>query len=220
MSQNVSRPGAFPAGWLQFSLRQLAIMVLVAAVACWWWLYKPAGLHKTGRELDVAICGRGYFVCTSPTSGPIGYSRRGDLSVNSQGQLCIGRPAEGWLVEPSITIPSDAISVSIAHDGNVYFYSQGQIQAQNAGQLNLATFIAPDELQTLVPGFYAETDESGQPHTSVPGESGAGWLQQGYLKSPEQARLDMITLLLFALCSLVGWLACEVRGLRLSLRLG
>jgi flagellar basal body rod protein FlgG len=200
--------------WLQFNLRQLLMATFLVGLACWWLFHRPHGVQKTGRDLDVAIFGRGYFVATDIITNATVYSRYGHLLVNANGQLHLGNDR---FVEPNITIPPEALSVSIATDGNVYYYTQGQTLASSAGQLQLATFINPEGLKEYLPNLFEQADDSGQPQANIPGTNGAGLLQSGYLESPEGQRVEATTLLLVGLCSLVGWLAWEVRSLRLSL---
>jgi len=212
-----SQSWMFPRRWLQFRLSHLLLGMFLIAVVCWWSFRVPHGAQETGRDLDVAIFGRGYLICTSPITNATLYTRNGHLSVNSNGQLCVGPPGEDLLVEPQVTIPPEFMSIGIAHDGNVYYYTQGQAYAQSAGQLQLATFINTDGLREILPGFFEEAGASGQPLANTPGTNGAGLLQAGWLETPEGHRVELTTMLLVGLCGLVGWLAWEVRCLRVSL---
>jgi flagellar basal-body rod protein FlgG len=171
-------------------------------------------VQQTGRDLDVAIFGRGYFVFTDPVMSRTLYTRCGRLSIDANGMLCVGRDR---LLEPCITIPPEYTNLSIGTDGNVFYYVQGQTVASNAGQIQIATFVNPEGLQEILPGFFEETGGSGPPQIDIAGLSGAGPLQPGYLETPEGHRLEITTLLLVGLCALVGWLAWEVRCLRQSL---
>jgi flagellar basal-body rod protein FlgG len=193
----------------------LGLAILASSVACWWYLYQPPGTRKTGRELDVAIFGRGHFVCADPNTNATWYTRDGHLLLNAQGQLCAGRPVDGLILEPNITIPPDATNVSIASDGTVLYGQTGQAQLTSAGQLTLATFQNAEGLREVLPGFYEQTDDTGQPQINQPGFSGTGLLQSGYLEAPLRESLDLTQLLLLVLCAVVGWLAWEVRCLRL-----
>ena len=199
---------------LQFSLRQLLLATFLVGLVCWWLFHRPHGVQLTGRDLDVAVFGRGYLIATDPATSATVYSRCGHLSINSNGELHLGNDRR---VEPNITIPPEAISVSIATDGQVYYYQQGQTWATAAGQLQLATFVNPEGLKEYLPNLFEETDDSGQPQVNNPGISGSGLLQQGYLETPQGRQIETTTLLLVGLCSVVGWLAWEVRSLRLSL---
>src|SRR4029079_15575561 len=82
---------------------------------------------------------------------------------------------------------------------------------------NIATFVNSEGLKEVLPGFFEQSEDSGQPQVNIPGVSGTGLLQHGYLETPEGQRVETTTLLLVGLCSLVAWLAWEVRCLRLSL---
>jgi flagellar basal-body rod protein FlgG len=158
---------------------------------------KQGAFQDTGNPLDIAIEGRGFFVATDPVTNETVYTRSGNFSVNNQGQLVLGSAQLGRLVEPSVTIPPDATSVSVATDGNVYFYSQGQTQAQNAGQLTLATFVNPEGLIKKGENLYIQSDASGQPQVNQPGQSGTGMLRSTFLEAsnvnPVTELIDLIT---------------------------
>lgn len=207
----------FPRRWLQFQLSHLLLATFLIAVACWWLFHVPRGVQRTGRDLDLTIFGRGYFICTHPSTNATAYTRCGRLSINSEGMLCVGGE---WLLEPNITIPPEFTSIAVTADGNFCYYTQGQEQASSAGQLNLATFINTEGLREVLPDFFEQTDDSGQPQWSTPGVAGTGLLQQGYLETPAGRQVEMTTLLLLGLCGVVGWLAWEVRCLRVSLAAG
>jgi flagellar basal-body rod protein FlgG len=158
---------------------------------------KQGSFQDTGNALDVAIEGRGFFIATDPITNETVYTRAGNFSVNAQGQLVLGSAQLGRLVEPNITIPPEATSVSIATDGNVYYYTQGQTAASNAGQLNIATFVNPEGLIKKGENLYAQSDASGQPQQNTPGVSGTGMLRSTFLETsnvnPVSELIDLIT---------------------------
>src|SRR5215207_4669014 len=94
-------------------------------------------LTRTDNQYDLAIDGRGYFQVLTPT-GETAYTRAGNFSVNDQGQLCT---TDGYLVQPAITVPQDAVTVSISKTGQVQVTSAGQTTPQVVGQLELSTFV-------------------------------------------------------------------------------
>jgi flagellar basal-body rod protein FlgG len=134
---------------------------------------------RTDNKLDLAIQGRGYFQVLMP-SGETAYSRAGNFSVNDQGQLCT---PDGYLVQPQITIPANATSMTIARDGTVTVTQAGSTATTQVGQLQLATFLNPTGLQSMGENLYSETDASGAPNTVTPGLEGAGNLTQGYVEA-------------------------------------
>ena len=153
-------------------------------------------LSQTGQELDVAIEGTGFFQVTSP-DGTIEYTRAGNFSKNANGNLVTGSANDGLLLEPPIVIPPDAQAVSISPEGVVSVQQQGSNQMSQVGQIQLAAFINPQGLLKLGQNLYRETDASGAPTISNPGQNGVGTLQQGMLESsnvePVQELIDMIT---------------------------
>ena len=172
---------AAPLRWFQFGIRDLAWVSLVAALVFAWQRPSERGMVTTDRELDLAIAGRGYFIVKHFDSGRTGYVRHGKLSINSFGQLCYGRPIDGWVIEPQITFPSDHLDIKITHDGNVYYWMQNDPQPFTCGAFQLATFMAPEQLGEHVPGIYAESQAAGVPMHVNPGNTGAGMIQQGRL---------------------------------------
>jgi flagellar basal-body rod protein FlgG len=158
---------------------------------------KQGSFQDTGNWSDVAIEGRGFFVATDPITSETVYTRAGNFSVNSQGQLVLGSAQLGRVVEPNISIPNDAFNMNIAPDGNVSYFQTGQTQATNAGQLTLATFQNPEGLIKKGENLYVQSDASGQPQINQPGQSGTGMLQSNYLEAsnvnPVTELIDLIT---------------------------
>jgi len=134
----------------------------------------------TNNPFDVVIQGKGFFQIRR-ADGTIAYTRDGSFQLNKDGTLVT---ANGDPVEPAITIPAQAQSVTIAQDGTVSYTINGQTASQVAGQLQLATFTNPGGLNSIGNNLFLPTDASGDPTTDVPGgQSGLGTLQQGYLES-------------------------------------
>ena len=102
-------------------------------------------LSLTENELDMAIQGRGYFQIDLP-SGETAYTRDGTLKLDAAGQLVT---KDGFAVQPGITVPANATSVTINSSGEVYAEIDGQVALQNLGQIQLATFINPAGLDAL-----------------------------------------------------------------------
>jgi flagellar basal-body rod protein FlgG len=134
---------------------------------------------QTNNSLDVAIQGKGYFQVLHP-DGTIAYTRDGQFSVNQDGQLVT---ANGYDVEPAVTIDANAISVTIGTDGTVSVLLSGNTDPVNAGQLELANFINPQGLEPIGDNLFRETVASGAPLAAIPGTDSAGTLIQGSVES-------------------------------------
>jgi len=139
-------------------------------------------LQQTGNELDVAIQGRGYFRVLDP-SGDTLYTRAGNFSRNANGNIVVGSASIGRLLEPPLTVPPDATAVSISAEGIVSVMQPGNQQMQQIGQIELATFVNPEGLLKMGENLYSETDSSGTPTLSNPGQDGKGTLMQAFLES-------------------------------------
>lgn len=154
---------------------QVGLGVKTAAVGK---VFTQGDLRQTGSELDVAIEGDGFLQVVQP-NGEIGYSRAGALKRDSSGQLVT---SNGDPLEPSITIPTDALSVTIGSDGTVSVLQAGSSTASVVGTIELATFPNPQGLRPIGRNLYQPSDSSGAVTTGVPGESGIGTLSQGFLE--------------------------------------
>lgn len=133
---------------------------------------------QTGNKLDLAIQGRGFFQILKP-NGQLAYTRAGDFQVNSSGQLVT---ANGYLVQPQITIPPNARSITIGSDGTVSVTVPGTATPQQLGQLQLADFINPTGLEPIGDNLFLETSASGAPVVGTPSQDNMGSLDQGALE--------------------------------------
>ncbi|MBX9614895.1 MAG: flagellar basal-body rod protein FlgG [Caulobacteraceae bacterium] len=141
---------------------------------------------QTGGEYDIAIDGPGYFQVTLP-SGEIGYTRAGNFSLSGEGQLVT---EDGYAVEPAITIPQDAVDVSVSKTGQVQVFTDGAPEPAIVGQLELATFFNEAGLEAIGDNLLLETAASGPATTGTPGEPGFGQLLQGFT---EASNVDAVT---------------------------
>ena len=141
--------------------------------------FTQGNLQQSSNPLDLAIRGNGFFQIQLP-DGTSGYTRDGSFQVDAQGQLVTNA---GYAVQPGITIPANAQSVTIAADGTVSVTLPGQAQAQQVGQLQLASFVNPAGLEPKGMNLFAETAASGTPNAGAPGANGLGSLQQGYVET-------------------------------------
>ncbi len=142
-------------------------------------IFTQGNLQQTGNARDVAIQGQGFFQVLMP-DGTTSYTRDGSFQTDANGQLVT---SSGYPVQPAITIPNDAQSLTIARDGTVTITQPGSAAATNIGTLQLAMFINPAGLQSLGENLYAETTSSGTPTTGAPGSNGAGVLNQSYVET-------------------------------------
>jgi flagellar basal-body rod protein FlgG len=154
--------------------------------------YTQGSLNQTGNSLDLAINGRGFFQVLMP-DGTLAYTRAGDFQVNSQGQIVT---SSGYVVQPSVTLPAGAQSVSIGADGTVTAQLTGQSAPTQVGQIQMADFINPAGLQPKGENLLTETASSGTAQTGTPGQNGLGTLQQGYTEASNvnvvEEMVDMI----------------------------
>ena len=134
---------------------------------------------KTDNSKDVAINGDGFFQVLMP-DGTISYTRDGSFQTDANGQLVT---ASGFPVQPAVTLPAGTLSMTIARDGTVSVTQAGSTASVQVGQLQLATFLNPTGLQSSGENLYVETDASGGPNTTAPGQNGAGLLNQGYVEA-------------------------------------
>jgi len=141
--------------------------------------YLQGNLDNTGNSFDLAVQGRGFFQVLRP-DGTLAYTRDGSFQVNAQGQLV---NSSGYPVQPAISIPTGAQSVTISSDGVVSVQVAGQSTPTQVGTLQLADFINPAGLQDIGGNLAMESAASGAAQTGTPGLSGLGTLVQGSLES-------------------------------------
>jgi flagellar basal-body rod protein FlgG len=141
--------------------------------------FSQGSLQQSSGTLDVAISGNGFLQVTMP-DGTTSYTRDGQLKLDAQGQIVDN---SGYAIQPGITVPSNAQSVTISAQGQVSVTLPGQATPQVLGQLQLATFVNVGGLQPLGQNLFAETAASGTPSSGAPGTNGLGTIQQGYLEA-------------------------------------
>jgi len=149
-------------------------------------IFTPGSPQRTDNALDAVISGRGFFQVRKP-SGDLAYTRAGTFHLDRDGNLVT---SEGDPLEPQITIPADAQSITIAADGTVSYNQPGQTAAQLAGQIQLANFANPAGLNSIGNNLYMPTDASGDPVVGNPGgQEGLGSLLQYYT---EQSNVNVV----------------------------
>ncbi len=141
--------------------------------------YTQGSVNTTGNNLDLAVQGRGFFQVLMP-SGQIAYTRDGSFQLNAQGQLVT---AAGYQVQPAITLPAGAQSISVGNDGTVSVQLAGQSAPTTVGTIQLADFINPAGLQDIGGNLALESAASGSPVTANAGLNGMGTLIQGSVEA-------------------------------------
>ena len=149
-------------------------------------IQSQGNLAQTENPLDMAIQGNGFFQIKQ-SDGTLAYTRDGSFQLDKSGNLV---NASGLAVDPQVTIPAQATSVTVAADGTVSYKLPGQAASQTAGQIQLATFQNPAGLDSIGGNLYTATDASGQAIVGVAGGSdGLGTLMQGY---QEQSNVNVV----------------------------
>lgn len=142
-------------------------------------IFTQGNLQLTSNDKDVAIQGAGFFQVLLP-DGSTAYTRDGSFQTDSQGQLVT---SSGFPIQPAITIPAGAQSLTVGRDGTVSVTLQGASAPTQVGAIQLATFINPAGLQSKGENLFVETAASGNANTNAPGANGAGLLTQGYVET-------------------------------------
>jgi flagellar basal-body rod protein FlgG len=175
--QNIRQPGAQSSQQTQLpSGMQLGTGVKPVATER---IFTQGNLTQTSNNTDVAINGSGFFQVMTP-SGQTAYTRDGSFQINNQGQLVT---ASGYLIQPAMTIPATAQSVTVGKDGVMSVTLPNSPAVTNVGTLQLTTFMNPAGLSALGENLYSETAASGSPMAGAPGTNGTGTLQQGYVET-------------------------------------
>lgn len=141
--------------------------------------YTQGTLQLTDNHLDVAINGQGFFNIQLP-DGTVGYTRDGSFQVDSQGRMVT---SNGLPVANGITIPANALSVSISETGSVSVMLPNNVAPQTVGTLAMSSFINPPGLEPRGQNIFTESAASGQPQGGTPGTNGLGIMKQGYLET-------------------------------------
>jgi len=148
-------------------------------------IMSQGNVEQTGKELDVAIRGEGFFQIELP-DGSTGYTRDGSFERDANGTLVT---VDGYSILPGITIPEDSRDITIATDGTVQVIDGGGATV-NLGQIQIARFVNKSGLEAIGDNLFLETEASGAAQTDNPGNNGFGDLQQGFL---EMANVDAVT---------------------------
>ena len=191
--QNIQTPGSQTSDQGTYAPNgiQLGAGVRTAAV---YRITTQGDLQSTGNPYDVAIQGSGYFRIQQ-ADGTDAYSRSGNFSLSPQGQLVT---QDGLVVQPGIAIPQNTLSVAINAQGQVNATVAGTATPQTVGQLELDRFANEAGLNAVGGNLFLETPASGAPQAGVPGSTGYGTIQQGFLETSNVNSVDEITSLITA----------------------
>jgi flagellar basal-body rod protein FlgG len=150
-------------------------------------IFTQGAFSQTSNPLDLVIQGNGFFQVLQP-NGTLAYTRAGEFHMNQNGGLV---DSNGNLLQPAITLPQNAQSLTIATDGTVSYTLPNQTAAQTAGQIQLANFANPSGLNSLGQNLYQPTTASGDAIVDVPGgQQGMGTLLQGYTEESNVSVVD------------------------------
>ncbi len=170
---------------------QLGLGVKLAAV---YRIHEQGNLTATDNSLDMAIQGKGLFQVQLPT-GETAYTRDGTFQLNQNGLIVTH---DGLQLNPGITVPQNAIDVTINNSGQVLVRVEGQVALQNAGQIQLATFQNEPGLESIGDNLMLETAASGSPVTGNPDSVGFGSILQGFLETSNVNAVEEISHLISA----------------------
>jgi flagellar basal-body rod protein FlgG len=149
-------------------------------------IFTQGNFQQTNNPLDLVIQGKGFFQIKLP-SGEIAYTRAGSFHTDQNGNVV---DSNGNQLQPTVTTPADAQTLTIATDGTVSYTLPNQTASQVAGQIQLANFQNPAGLNSMGQSLYTPTDASGQPVTGNPGGAeGIGTVLQGYT---EQSNVSVV----------------------------
>ena len=141
-------------------------------------IFGQGDYQQTQNQLDIAIEGHGFFQIIQP-NGETAYSRAGSFKLDGDGRIVT---SDGFLLEPEISIPTDAVSTSIGTDGTVSIKQAGESEPSEVGTIQLARFVNPSGLESIGRNLYLPTKSSGEVITGTAGEDGFGTIAQGYLE--------------------------------------
>jgi flagellar basal-body rod protein FlgG len=180
--QNVRGAGTSADGQVAPTATQLGTGVRVVATTR---SFSQGTLQQTGNQLDLAIEGQGFFAVMRPT-GEMAYTRSGSFQLDAQRRVTT---SDGLPLEPPITVPADATSITISSDGTVSVTQPGGHATTSAGQIQLTTFPNPNGLSSTGHNLFSPTGSSGEPVSGPPAIDGRGTLLQG---SIEGSNVDVV----------------------------
>ena len=183
--QQIRTPGIVTAGTGEIlpSGVQLGLGVRAAAVSL---EVRQGSVRQTGGELDIAIEGDGYIEIELP-SGETAYTRDGSLKLTGDGEVVT---SDGYRLNADVTVPIDVTNIEINREGGVFAVFSGEVDSQQIGDIQIASFINDKGLQAIGDNLFLETAASGPPSVGSPGQEGRGTLRQGYI---EESSVDVVS---------------------------
>lgn len=148
-------------------------------------LFTQGDLQGTNNPLDLAINGEGFFVIRQPDN-TFSYTRDGTFQLDREGQIVT---QQGYIMEPGLTIPDNAIEIKVSRDGIVSVFTDDSTEEQTVGQIELARFINPSGLRATGDNLYEESAASGQAIFEQPGANNTGQLIQAHI---ENSNVDLV----------------------------
>ncbi len=183
MYQTIRPPGADSTATTKYPTGiQVGLGTRVAALEK---IFQQGSFKQTGNPLDLAIEGKGFFKVQLP-NGEIAYTRAGAFKLDDQGRIVT---SDGYPLDPVITIPPDAIDISIGEDGTVSVLQPGNTAYTQVGQITLVDFANPAGLRAIGKNLFKETETSGAPIEGTPGQDQFGTIAQGYV---EMSNVDVV----------------------------
>lgn len=149
-------------------------------------LFTQGDFQFTQNPFDMAIEGAGFFQILQP-NGELAYTRAGTFKLDSEGRVVT---SDGFIMEPEVSIPSDATSINIGTDGTISVMQPGSSEAVEVGSIELALFTNPTGLQSIGRNLYMPTGSSGEATVGTPGEDGLGTIAQGYVEMSNVSVVD------------------------------
>ncbi|MCB0323368.1 MAG: flagellar basal-body rod protein FlgG [Bdellovibrionales bacterium] len=151
-------------------------------------IHSQGDFESSGNPFDIAIEGDGFFQITLP-NGDLAYTRAGAFKIDENGIMV---SSDGFQLTPAVTIPADAIGVTVATDGTVSVRQPGSTAQAQVGQIQLARFQNPAGLRAVGRNLLEETEASGAATLGTAGENGLGTLAQGFLESSNVSVVEEI----------------------------
>lgn len=142
-------------------------------------MHTQGNIVQTDKSLDVAVQGRGFLQVLLP-NGDLAYTRDGSMQVNANGEIVT---AQGYRLQPAVTVPNNARSITIGSDGIISIVTPGATGPSQIGDIQLADFINPTGLQSVGENLYIQSGSSGTPQVGTPGLNGLGTMIQGSLET-------------------------------------
>jgi flagellar basal-body rod protein FlgG len=146
---------------------------------------EAGAIQATGQQMDIAIDGRGFIELMGP-GGQTMLWRGGTMRIGDDGLL---GAANGMALKAAITVPDDAVAVSVGRDGVVRAQTGSDVNPVEIGHIALVRIEDGGALERLDGGLY-RMSESARIVDAQPGEDGTGLLVQGAI---ERSNVEMTT---------------------------